>query len=97
MPEDYAAVIPYRSGGGVSLLLPRAMLTLARAVVEGEGMAKSVALLQPRSLLRSMAPAAIRVQLLRVWDTTWDHIGIQGPQCCWAHADLRGLHCPTGL
>ena len=68
IPEDYAAIIPYRSGW--PLLLPRAILTLARAVVEGQGVSKSVALLQPRSMLRSMTPVAIRVQLLRVWDTT---------------------------
>lgn len=65
MPEDYAAIIPYRSGW--PLLLPRAMLTLAGAVLERRGeMSKSVALLQPRSVLRSMALVAIRVQLLRV-------------------------------
>lgn len=54
-------------------------------------MSGSVALLQPSSVLMSVASVAIEAQVTAgIWVATWGHIGVQGPSCYWAHADLRG-------
>lgn len=29
-------------------------------------------------------------------DHHWDHVGVRGPRCYWAHANLRGLALPPG-
>lgn len=61
-------------------------MVLSRLELLLRAMTEFMALLQSGSVLRFLVPLTIEGHVI-----AWV-LGHLGPLCCWAHADLRGLH-----